>query len=233
MVLKSRLLIYLYQKTMIHSHTLRCMFALFLLGFLANCQISMRTPHSKLLTYFKTSTVADTLHIEVLNEAPESGDTIPNHVFFTSLPAALLQQIDYLADSSSAVVLSRQQFPIDDNISAFWVEIHQAWFLHHSLFLYNKSKRQFTDRITVAEWFGGDGSQVLIGSWVFDYDGDGKKDLVVRDIQHSMVPNGDEDPIEETNESACLLLWKNGRFMDTSFQDTTAMVLRFPIRSFW
>lgn len=233
MVLKSRLLIYLYQKTMIHSHTLRCMFALLLLGLLANCRTPIQTQSSHILAYFKTSSAADTLHIEVSDEAQESRDTIPNHLFFTSIPSALLQPIDYLADSSSAVVLSRQQFPIDDNIAAFWVEIHQAWFLHHSLFLYNRSKRQFTDRITVAEWFGGDGSQVLIGSWVFDYDGDGKKDLVVRDIQHSMVPNGDEDPIEETNESACLLLWKNGRFMDTSFQDTTAMVLRFPIRSFW
>lgn len=199
---------------------------------LANCRTPIRSHDAALLAYFQSQPLGDTLHIEISNEDPTAGDTIPNQLFFTHIPAALLQQIDYLADSSQAVVLSRQKIDLDHNIAAYWVEIRQFWFQHHSLFLYNASKKTFTDRITVAEWYGGDGGQVLTGSWIFDFNGDGKKDIVRREIQHSMIPTEDE-PLEQIQESASLLLWKNGRFENTPFQDTTAMIQRFPIHSFW
>ncbi|MFN0174826.1 MAG: hypothetical protein ACKVU0_09290 [Saprospiraceae bacterium] len=198
----------------------------------ANCRIPIRSQDAALLAYFQTSPLSDTLHIEISNENPVAGDTILNRQFFTSIPSALLAQIDYLADSAQATVLSRQKFSMEGNISAYWVEIRQFWFQHHSLFLYNESKKAFTDRITVAEWYGGDGGQVLTGSWIFDYNGDGKKDIVRREIQHSMIPN-DGEPLEQVYESASLLLWKNGCFKGTQIQDTAVFVRRFPIRSFW
>ena len=218
---------------MLQSKTLRFLVCIAGFTMLACCAIPHRHGSTALLSHFKMAATGDTLHIEIIDETVGTQDTIPNSLFFSSIPSALLQPIDYLADSSSSVVLSRQKIQLDTEYSAYWVEIQLSWFKHHSLFLYDQSKEQFTDRITVAEWFGGDGGQILIGSWVFDYDGDGKKDIVVRDIQHSMIPMEDGDPIEKTNESACLLLWKNGRFVDTPFQDTTNMVRRFPIQSYW
>jgi len=203
-----------------------------LLTFLVACHTSRKIQPTELLAFFKNIPTPDTLRIEVDDEDIEVKDTIPNRVFFSNIPTALLQPIDHLADSSSSVVISRQKFTLDGNMAAYWVEIRMAWYHHHSLFLYDKSKQRFTDRITVAEFFGGDGSQILTGSWLFDFNGDGKKDIVRRDIQHSMVPKDDE-PLELIYESASLLLWKNGRFEDAPFQDTAAMVRRFPIRSFW
>lgn len=205
-------------------------FTVFLI--LSNCRTPIPSPDSALLAYFQASPLGDTLHIEISNENPLAGDTIPNRLFFTSIPPALLAQIDYLADATQATVLSRKKFSLEGNISAYWVEIRQFWFQHHSLFLYDASKRLFTDRITIAEWYGGDGGQVLTGSWIFDYNGDGKKDIVRREIQHNMIPN-DGEPVEQIFESASLLLWKKDHFKDTPFQDTAALVRRFPIRSFW
>lgn len=201
------------------------------LNFMA-CRSATQRPSTELLAYFKPLLQQDTLHIEVADETPSPRDTIPNQLFFSQIPITLLQPIDYLADPSQAVVLSKQQFALDKNISAYWVEIRQFWFQHHSLFLYDKAKRQFTDRVTVAEWYGGDGGQVLTGSWIFDFNGDGKKDIVRREIQHSIILN-DEEPLEQLYESASLLIWKNGRFTDTLFQDTATLVRRFPIKSFW
>ena len=75
--------------------------------------------------------------------------------------------------------------------------MRQFWFHHHSLLLYHTVENKFIDRITLAEWYGGDGGQTLIGSWVFDFDGDGDKDILQREVQHSMEPV--EDGFKESN----------------------------------
>ena len=213
---------------------IRSIFFYFAIILLAACHLPVSSKDPAIFTHFRPLRPTDTLHIEIAADTDSvvGGDTIPNALFFTTIPPNLLQEIDYLADSSQALVLGRQYFSLNDGLVAYWVEIRQFWFQHHSLFLYNKRKKTFTNRITLAEWYGGDGGQVLIGSWLFDLDGDGKKDIVRREIQHSMVFEG-EEPQEHIEESAAVLLWKNGNFVDAPVQDTAAMIRRFPIRSFW
>ncbi len=206
---------------------------------LASCPLAGQQPLSghvqELLGYFEPAPAGtDTLHIEVDLETDSllPGDTIPNRLFFGTIPAVFLQEIDYVADSSAALVLGRQHFSLNDSTEAYWVEIRQYWFQHHSLFMYDKRRKTFVGRATLAEWFGGDGGQVLIGSWVFDYDGDGQKDIFRREIQHSIQPNG--DTVKERNrESASLLRWKNGLFSETPERSKKGKTRRFPIRSFW
>lgn len=212
----------------------RSFFFLLCFSLLFSCQRPALPKEQTLMGYFQLHPPTDTLLVEIPEEteAPNTRDTIPNALFFSTLPPTLLQEIDYLADSAQAVVLGRQHFPLDDNLEAYWVEIHQFWFKHHSLLVYDKAGKTFTDRVTVAEWYGGDGGQVLIGSWLFDFDGDGKKDIVRRGIQHSLVPDG-ETMLERTEESALLLLWKNGQFVETPLPDTAAAVRQYPIRMLW
>jgi len=181
------------------------------LALLQACQSSKGMQSPALSAYFKASPGTDTLRFECFAESLHVPDTIPNQVFFTTIPSKLLREIDYLADSSQAIVLGRLQFPINHRISAYWVEIRQFWFIHHALLLYDRSKREFTERITLAEWYGGDGGQVLIESWMFDYNGDGKRDLLRQETHHSIQFDGDE-PIEQTQRSETLLLWGNRRF---------------------
>ncbi len=200
---------------------------------LTACQHPVRTNDRDVLSYFPVVIPGDTLHLEVATEIDTTtSHLIPNALFFKQVPAALLEEIDYTTDPSQALVYGRQQFPVTDSVTACWVEIRQYWFQHHLLLLYNTRKKVFTNRVMVAEWYGGEGSQILTGSWLFDYDGDGKKDILRREIQHSMVP-GEEEPLESIIASATLLLWKNGRFLETPLADTAAVIRRFPIRSFW
>lgn len=209
-------------------------FFLLCFSLMLSCQRPGLPKERALTDYFEVRAPTDTLLVEISEETDVSniGDTIPNALFFSTIPPTLLQEIDYLADSAQAVVFGRQHFPLDDNTEAYWVEIHQFWFKHHSLLVFDKAGKTFTDRVTIAEWYGGDGGQVLIGSWVFDFDGDSKTDIVRRDIQHSLVPDG-ETALERTAESAALLLWKNGQFVDTPLRDTAAVIKLYPIRTFW
>ena len=191
----------------------------------------------EVLVYFKPLPATDTLHVEV-NLEPDSlvpGDTIPNRLFFSEIPVAFLQEIDYLADSSTALVLGRSHFPLNDSIEAYWVEIRQYWFQHHALLLYDHRRKVFVDMVRLAEWYGGESGQILVGSWLFDYDGDGQKDVFRREIRHSMIPLSDT-VLERTEEMAELLRWDNGRFTEAILEpfsvDKTQGKL-FPIRSFW
>lgn len=218
---------------MIHFTPFRSLF-LASIWLLNACRLPAPANDPHWSVFFRPLPERDTLHVEVSDETDSlvASDTIPNGLFFSTIPQALLQEIDYLADSSEALVLGRYHFPLDNHMEGYWVEIRQFWFQHHSLLLYDKRRKSYTGRITLAEWYGGDGGQILTGSWVFDFDGDGDQDIIRREIQHNMVPDGDTI-LEQTEESAMLLLWENGRFKDTALQDTAEAVRRFRIRTLW
>jgi hypothetical protein len=188
-----------------------------------------------LLSYFPSGQLADTTHYELEADQPDTigGDTISNALFFKELKP-FLSDIDYLADSSSATVIGKRRVPLNAQYDACIVDIRQSWFKHLSLLVYDKRGHRFTQRVTLAEWYGGESGQILTGSWVFDYNGDGQKDLVQRVIEHSSVSNADNDEVTETfNESAELLLWQKDKFVTTPTKDSSALVKRFPIRSAW
>jgi hypothetical protein len=202
---------------------------------LAACQPSKPAPALDLLPYFQPAQAGDTLRFLVAGEGERDTmpcDTIPNSLFFTVLDSVLLHEINYIADSSEALVLGRQRFTLNDTIDICLVDIRQSWFQHQSLLLFDKSRQAVTGRVTVAEWYGGDGGQILTGSWMLDLDGDGHKDLIRREIGHSLLIR-ENDTRDTIYESAALLRWSGGRFVDSPLPDTSLVVKQFPIPSFW
>ncbi len=188
-----------------------------------------------LLAFFKPMPTADTLHLEmpISEDAEKPGDTIPNDLFFSSLDTAWLQEIEHVADPKEAMVYGLGRFSIANGFDACLVGIHLNWFKHQSLLVYDKQRHAFTDRVTVAEWYGGEGGQILTGSWLFDYDMDGSKDLVQREIEHWMKMDDKGEPLETIVERANLLQFKEGKFIRMTMADSAALVKRFPIKSAW
>lgn len=215
------------------------MYRILLIGFTAltlwsACQFAQSTKLSPIASHFTPDAHPDSL----LAEAVESGDgpstpfdTIPNAAFFSAVPMTLLKEVDYIVDSAACVVLARSRFPLTDQADAYWVDVRMSWFQHQSLLVYDKTARAFTQRVTLAEWYGGDGGQVLTGSWLVDIDGDKHLDIVNRYIEHAMIPSGDT-AIELNDQSAALWRWRQNRFEPAS-ADTAALIRRYPIKSWF
>jgi hypothetical protein len=175
---------------------------------------SQSAQDSPLLKYFQQSPSTAILHLELPadDEKIPEGDTIQRVLFFQNI-GKLMQEVDYIADSTSCTVVGRRRFVLNRTYDACLVEITLSWFKHQSLLIYDKQKHRFTDRVTAAEWYGGEGGQVLTGSWLIDHDGDQQKDLVRRVIEHWVVPTESDEAIEKSKESVELLRWKNGHLV--------------------
>lgn len=205
--------------------------ALFSLGLFAACTRPTPSPDAAILSYFQTATLSDTTHLELPDEAI-SGDTIPTPLFFRNL-GPLMQPVDYIVDSTSSTVVALQRFSLNERYDGCLVHLTQNWFKHQSLLLFDKQTQRFTDRLTVGEWYGGESGQVLIGSWLFDYNGDGNNDLVRRTIQHSMTLSANDEAEEKFYESAELLLWDKNTWQKNMVKDSAVLVKNYPIRSVW
>lgn len=206
--------------------------ALLVLGLFAACtRHTPPTPEAEVLAYFPNTTLSDTTHLELPDEAT-SGDTIPTPLFFRTL-GALMQPVDYVVDSTSSTVVALQRFSLNERFDGCLVHLTQNWFKHQSLLVFDKQTQRFSDRVTVGEWYGGEGGQVLIGSWLFDYNGDGNKDLIIRSIQHSMTPTPEGEPEEKFFESGELLLWNKNSWQKNTVKDSAVLVKNYPIRSVW
>ena len=206
--------------------------ALLLLGLFAACTRHTPTsPDAAILSYFQTATLSDTTHLELQDEAI-SGDTIPTSLFFRTL-GALMQPVDYIVDSTSSTVVALQRFSLNERYDGCLVHLTQNWFKHQSVLLFDKQTQRFTERFTVGEWYGGEGGQVLIGSWLFDYNGDGNNDLVRRTIEHSMTPTPEGEAEEKFFEFGELLLWNKNSWQKNTVNDSAVLVKNYPIRSAW
>jgi hypothetical protein len=194
-----------------------------------------QTGKTALFAAFQPMAAPERIEIDLSpdGEAKPPGDSIANALFFASLDANWLREIEQVADSTESKVYSAGRFALDQGFDACLVDIRRHWFRHVSLLVYDKQQQTFTDRLTVAGWYGGDGSQILTGSWLADIDGDGKKDLIRREIEHALRMQDNGEPLETTTERGGWLRWKEGRFLAAPTTDSSDLIKRFPIRSVW
>lgn len=210
-------------------------FCLGCLSLLTACDTPGTVHQTALSPYFQRLHPCDTIRVEVLaeDEYLSSGTTIPNSIFFKEIPLHLLADIDYIADSSQALVRGYYYFSLNKSITAYWVETRLSWYQNHSLFMYDNARQQFINRITLAEWYGGEGGQVLTGSGIFDYNGDGKWDIFSKEIQHSMHLDVNDEPVEHIEEYVQVLIWEKDHFEKLPITDTLEVSRQYHIRSYW
>ncbi len=198
-------------------------------GFLCSFLLSCGAKRQSLAAYFPNLPLADTLRFAIAgHEEPIAADTVPNDLFFGSLPVEMYADIEYVADTSSAIVLGRGRFRLDKRWEAYWVDIRYAWFQHQSLLLYDTREKRFSDRITAAEWYGGEGGQILIGSWLLKRDGGRSLELVQRQDDYS-IRFMDDAVLQDTVKYVSLWQRHEGVFVEQPVRDSLGLIHEFSL----
>lgn len=179
--------------------------------------------------YFSEISAMDTVRFEVFPDGDTSGTIrIPTSLFFRKMPTKLMNEILYFDNSEPLRVYGRGRFSISEGKKALWVDMRQNWYQHQSLFIYDQALDTILSRITLAAFYGGEGGQIINGSYWFDQDGDGDKDLVQREIEHWLDTRGAE-PADRFTHTVGVFAWENGQFSPAAVADSAALIAAFPI----
>lgn len=206
--------------------------------FIVSCQNSdnrQSTPETKiekLNKYFSEAEASSTMTFEIKEEEEDQWtDTIPNALLFSQCRSHIMNNIEYFDNSGKLILIGRTRFSYDENHEFYLIDLRQHWYRNLSLFIYEKAKQEFVQRETVAEFYGGEGGQILTGSWLVDYDGKGGKDLIRHEVEHWIILE-DENTQDTMTAHATLLTWDGNGFLEKEV-NSEELVKQYPITLFW
>lgn len=187
----------------------------------------------KFIEYFRPVTVKDTLFFSLDSPKGLRADTISYNVLTANVPPVLLQNIDYLLDSEETTVVGLGRFSLNEEFDAYLLGFTLYWFGGQAMLVVQKKNNVPAALIPVSNFYGGDGGQVLRNTWFFDYNKDGKKDLLIRDSSHTLRINEEGEEEEKYEEYVSLYLWEGRGFKPQALSNEQALIKKFPVSWDW
>lgn len=153
-------------------------------------------------------------------------DTIAADVFNKIVPDSFRTKIEHILDGGDPVITRLGRFNLDADHDALGVNITAFWFRNQSILIFDKKKQQIVGLLPVAEFYGGDGGQILRQSWLLS----SNKEIIVRESQHAlrMEENADE-PTDSYEEWVARYHWNQGAFVEQPTPDSTDLIQHFKI----
>lgn len=125
-----------------------------------------------------------------------------------------------------------KKYPLSDDVEACLLHTNEFWFKKQTLLLYHKTKRTFFSAIEVASFYGGDGGQIAVESWLFHTNG--TPHLYVKNAEHWVtIKEEQEAPTEQVSETGNLLRWEAPAFKPRSTPDSTRLLQNFRMHHQW
>ncbi|MDX1941069.1 MAG: hypothetical protein SFU99_10990 [Saprospiraceae bacterium] len=183
--------------------------------------------------YFQSMKISDTLFFSMTSPSGMKAKPIPYSVFTTNVELTLQQNIDYMLDAEETKILGLTRFRLSDEYDAYLIGVTLFWYGNQSLLVVNKKHNYVTALIPVSNFYGGDGGQMLRNSWLFDFDGDGDKDILIRDSSHTLRVNEEGEGVDSYEEFVSLYIWEPTGFKPKEVKDSKALINRFKVNWDW
>lgn len=201
---------------------------------LSNCTPSTpvtapATPSEVLVELFPIAD--DTIEVfHFYNNQDEIENPLPDSLLKNALSEDIISEMEY--GTGYAKYKTNIQIPLDEKYAACIMDGAESWYRNQSLLIYDKSVKAFKDIMTVSQFYGGDGGQIVTESWI--YTENNKRYLYKIESSHAIMPTGDSDEIEEFLEQhGYLYIWNGGTFEKTAQEDSLALAKRFKMKWEW
>jgi hypothetical protein len=184
----------------------------------------------QLLGHFPAQTeLPDTLHC-FLDESPK-GTAISDSLLKTVLDSTQFESLHFGTGDAEFIALG--QFPFAEGLRAGLLYTKEFWFGKQSLLVFDPKQQKCLAVVELSHFYGGDGGQTAVESWLFRDQGSQK--LFVKNVDHGLIPsdNPTAEPQEYLREQGQFYQWDETRFQRLANPDSAAFMRRFLMRRAW
>jgi len=177
------------------------------------------TPASRLAASFENlPEIPDTLHFFL----PEKPSNIPvsDTLLKMALDSAQYENLHF--DTGEAHFWAQGKFSFTKDIDACLLQTEEFWFGKLTLLLYDKKTRKFLTTLEVANFYGGDGGQVAVESWLLPRPAPPR--IFIKNAEHGFSMAGEDEPREYLSESGALLQWQSPAFTPVANPDSAVFL---------
>lgn len=170
----------------------------------------------------------DSLHFYNIEDDIEK--SLADSIVENGLPESLFGKIGF--QTGDVKYEAMMQFPLDENHIGCVLNINESWYKQQSLLVFDKSQRTFEKVINLSQFYGGDGGQIVIESWL--YKNKEQHYLYQKESSHAMIMTETSDEPEEfLSENSSLSLWNANDFEKMEMTDSVAMSKTFALSWEW
>lgn len=194
-----------------------------------NTTVEETSAQEYLLNAFPTvKMVEGPLHFYNIEDDIE--ESLGDSIVEKALSESLLEKIGFQTGDTKYETI--MQYSLGDNYTACILNANESWYKQQSLLLYNNSKKVFEDVVSLSQFYGGDGGQIVIESWLYT---EGEEYfLYQKESSHAMVlVDTSSEPEEFLSESSSLYKWKGNSFESIGMKDSVALAKRFELSWEW
>jgi hypothetical protein len=186
-------------------------------------------PSEVFMQLFPTANDSSTV-FHFYNTKGEIATPLSDSLLRSALSDGMIEAIEY--GTGDAKHQAKQKFELDENHLACIINSTESWFMNQSLLTYAHETNSFRDAMTVSQFYGGDGGQIVTESWI--YTENDQKYLYQIESSHAMVIINDSGEMKEMlDEHSQLYIWNENVFAKIAQEDSLALAKRFQLKWEW
>ncbi|MGK0389126.1 MAG: hypothetical protein ACI94Y_001862 [Maribacter sp.] len=187
-------------------------------------------PSEVFMQLFPTADNDSSTVFHFYNTEDEIATPFTDSLLRTALSDGMIEAIEY--GTGDAKHQAKQKFDLDEKHLACIINSTESWFINQSLLTYVHETNSFRDAMTISQFYGGDGGQIVTESWI--YTDNDKKYLYQIESSHAMIMTDDSgEPEKVIEEHSQLYIWTENVFTKIAQEDSLALAQRFQLKWEW